>query len=101
MESKLSKETVQGDFDKIIENCENDRILDCLTKLKWRGKKLERSIFTKINKDTLSDSLIYIAEVLFGATDSERNDQQTEDEDFSILHTQNLTSETTQVQQEE
>jgi len=99
-----SIEAMQVQFDKILKECKNDRILDCLNKLKFRGKTLERSAFTKINKDTLSDSLIHIAQVLFGAVDSTR-DQQTEDEDlenpFNGLHMQNKTTDTTEVHLEE
>lgn len=61
-------------IDQLLLDCKDIKIRECLSKLVWKGSKLQRSLFTKLNKDTLSDSLIFIAEKLFasvGTTEEE------------------------------
>jgi len=68
-------------LDQLLVDCKDIKISECLSKLAWKGSKLQRSLFTKINKDTLCDSLIFIAEKLFasiGTTEEKQiNDNST------------------------
>ena len=63
-------------LDQLLQQCKDIRISECLSKLTWKGTKLQRCLFTKMNKDTLCDSLIYIAETLFASTDTREKSQQ-------------------------
>ena len=63
-------------LDQLLQQCKDIRISECLSKLTWKGTKLQRCLFTKMNKDTLCDSLIYIAETLFASTDTMEKSQQ-------------------------
>ena len=62
-------------LDQLILHCKDVKISECLSKLTWKGTKLQRCLFTKMNKDTLCDSLIFIAETLFASTDATEENQ--------------------------
>ena len=62
------------------------KVVECLSKLSWKGSKLQRCLFTKTNKDTLCDSLIFIAETLFVSNNITEEMQQFNDD--STSHTQ-------------
>jgi hypothetical protein len=55
-------------IDQLLLDCKDIKISECLSKLAWKGSKLQRSLFTKLTKDNLCDSLIFIAEKLFAST---------------------------------
>jgi hypothetical protein len=50
--------------DDLLKICTNEKIRECISKLKV--SKPNKSLFNKINKETLCDSLIFIAETLLG-----------------------------------
>lgn len=54
-------------FDKLFQECGDDKVKECLAKLKPDTSTLQRSTFTKLTKDTLCDTLIFIAGSLFGS----------------------------------
>ena len=56
-------------LDQLLLHCKDIKISECLSKLTWKGTKLQRCLFTKMNKDTLCDSLIFIAETLAASKD--------------------------------
>jgi hypothetical protein len=62
-------------LDQLLLHCKDIKINECLSKLTWKGTKLQRCLFTKMNKDTLCDSLIFIAETLFASTDTTEENQ--------------------------
>ena len=62
-------------LNQLLLHCKDIRISECLSKLTWKGTKLQRCLFTKMNKDTLCDSLIFIAETLFASTDTTEENQ--------------------------
>jgi hypothetical protein len=72
---------METSLDRLLSDCKNEKISECLTKLKCRGAKLQRSIFTKMTKDILCDSLIFIAETLLGTGSREDNDGKDNGED--------------------
>ncbi len=45
---------METSIDHLLVDCKNDKIKECLSKLK--GTKLDKSLFTKISKETLCDS---------------------------------------------
>ena len=63
-------------IDQLLLHCKDIKIHECLSKLIWKGTKLQRCLFTKMNKDTLCDSLIFIAETLFASTDTTEENQE-------------------------
>ena len=80
---------------QLLLHCKDTKISECLSKLTWKGTKLQRCLFTKMNKDTLCDSLIFIAETLFSPADTTEKNQlndnstsdtatQNSDKDFNI-----------------
>lgn len=73
-------------LDQLLKDCKDDKISECLSKLQWRGAKLQRSLFTKMTKDTLCDSLILIAETLLwsvGMEDKREEEYEDDNEDNS------------------
>ena len=86
-------------LDQLLRVCKDAKVVECLSKLSWKGSKLQRCLFTKTNKDTLCDSLIFIAETLFVSTDITEEMQQFKDD--STSHTQQpaqLSEETEEVE---
>ena len=79
-------------LDQLLLQCKIERVSECLSKLSWKGVKLQRSLFTKMNKDTLCDSLIFIAETLFSSTGANEEGKDIGDESTSNneLPTQNI-----------
>ncbi len=73
-------------LDQLLQVCKDARVVECLSKLSWKGSKLQRCLFSKTNKDTLCDSLIFIAETLFVSTSMTEEMQQCNDD--STSHTQ-------------
>ena len=86
-------------LDQLLRVCKDAKVVECLSKLLWRGSKLERCLFTKTNKDTLCDSLIFIAETLFKSTTNTEELQQLNDD--STLHTQQPTLPSGETEEEE
>jgi hypothetical protein len=77
---------METSIDHLLVDCKNDKIKECLSKLK--GTKLDKSLFTKISKETLCDSLIFMARTLFGAATQEEANQsisENANENLSIL----------------
>ena len=70
-------------LDQLLRICKDAKVVECLSKLSWKGSKLQRCLFTKTNKDTLCDSLIFIAETLFVSTDITEEMQQFKDDSTS------------------
>ena len=62
-------------LDQLLLQCKDIKISECLSKLTWKGTKLQRCLFTKMTKDTLCDSLIFIAETLFASSDTTEENQ--------------------------
>ncbi len=62
-------------LDKLLLHCQDNKISECLSKLVWKGTKLQRCLFTKMTKDTLCDSLIFIAETIFASKDTTEENQ--------------------------
>ena len=86
-------------LDQLLQVCKDAKIAECLAKLSWKGSKLQRCLFTKTNKDTLCDSLIFIAETLFASTNITEEMQQFSDE--STSHTQHSTQLSETAEEEE
>ena len=78
-------------LDQLLLHCKDIKVSECLSKLIWKGTKLQRCLFTKTNKDTLCDSLIFIAETLFASTDNTTEENQVDDNSTSNTqqHSQN------------
>jgi len=73
-------------LEQLLQVCSDMKVVECLSKLSWKGSKLQRCLFTKTNKDTLCDSLIFIAETLFVSNNITEEMQQFNDD--STSHTQ-------------
>ena len=77
-------------LDQLLLHCKDIKVSECLSKLTWKGTKLQRCLFTKMNKDTLCDSLIFIAETLFASTDTiEENQENDNSTSNTQQHSQN------------
>jgi len=71
-------------LDQLLQVCKDARVSECLSRLSWKGSKLQRCLFTKTNKDTLCDALIFIAETLFVSTSITGETQQVSDDSTSL-----------------
>jgi len=78
-------------LDHLLLHCQDTKISECLSKLVWKGTKLQRCLFTKMTKDTLCDSLIFIAETLFASKDTTEENRLTDNSTSDTQqYTQNL-----------
>jgi hypothetical protein len=64
---------MDNSLDRLLRDCGDKDVKSCLLKIKQKGTTLQRSAFTKLTKDNLCDTLIFIATSLFGALDEDDN----------------------------
>jgi len=83
-------------LDQLLKACKDEKVIECLSKLQWKGSKPQRCLFTKTNKDTLCDSLIFIAETLFESASDTGESQQFNDNPTSHTQQPTLLSEGTE-----
>ena len=70
-------------LNQLLKGCKTEKVRECLSKLTWKGETLQRSLFTKMNKDTLCDTLIFIAETLLEAGSKEEENDDNSNQSFS------------------
>jgi hypothetical protein len=83
-------------LDQLLKACKDEKVIECLSKLQWKGSKPQRCLLTKTNKDTLCDSLIFIAETLFESASDTGESQQFNDNPTSHTQQPTLLSEGTE-----